>query len=540
MQQRAGQGHGGRQGRRGAGSIHSSSSSSGRSTRTAGPRPSFAPRHQAQHSSAHRLQPVAAAANRSGAEGDAAEELPLWRFLRQQGFSADGISRLQAATFIWGGRRYATVAGKRITEDKLQQNLAPNIAALRVEGLDTATVEQLFQAFPKLLTTAHATFSSSLAALRQLAALLREDPRAVQAPPGATQLGVALWLYPTASAYLLTRANLASLIGGNLQLRRQLGISDAETAAALFRRHGCLVSNFERAEALVAHLQHLQAGGELSQEQGEQAATRFGGLALSVCWYLVSVGTVGRLQCSMSCHFPSHSVSRAASSQELSLTPAEFDRRRREGSALGNMGYSDPAGRQRAAAEALGELLQAADGVPGPLQQQYQQQGEALVQRQSRLWTASPTSLRASWASLQHMGLSSSQVVAVAHQQPVVLAYNWEGEAKQRLLAWVQQELGLSPYQFFTRHAVYVTYSVATIAMRADFLRQHRPGLYAETASRGPGPLLSLLTTQTRFLSKAGCTTAELATFNRAWQATPAGRRWGGKVRKVPRRAEKI
>ena len=187
-------------------------------------------------------------------------------------FSADGISRLQAAAFTWEGRRYATITGKRITEAKLHRDLAPNIAALQVEGLDTASVEWLFRRRPKLLTTAHATFSSSLAALRQLAALLPDDPRAVQAPAGATQLGAALWLYPTAAAHLLARVNLASLIDGNLRLRRQLGISDAKTAAAFFRQQAVLVTNFERAEAMVAHVQRQQASGELSQEQGEQAA----------------------------------------------------------------------------------------------------------------------------------------------------------------------------------------------------------------------------------------------------------------------------
>ena len=119
-----------------------------------------------------------------------------------------------------------------------------------------------------------------------------------------------------------------------------------------------------------------------------------------------------------------------------------------------------------------------------------------------------------------------------------MLAYNWEGEAKQRLLAWVQQELGLSPYDFLTRHACYAAASVATIAMRADCLRQHRHAVFHATLSRGPGPLLSLLTITQRFLSKAGCTKAELAAFNRAWLTTPAGRRWGGKPRTVQRRSE--
>ena len=242
--------------------------------------------------------------------------------------------------------------------------------------------------------------------------------------------------------------------------------------------------------------------------------------------------------------FPA-AVTAFALSAALSLTPAEFERRWQAGrlkqagrGAVSNINLKDPAGRQRAAAEALGELLQAANGVAGPLQYVYRQQGEVMVWRQPRLWTASPTSLRASWASLQHMGLSSSQVVAVAHQQPVVLAYNWEGEAKQRLLAWVQQELGLSPYDFLTRHACYAAASVATIAMRADCLRQHRHAVFHATLSRGPGPLLSLLTITQRFLSKAGCTKAELAAFNRAWLTTPAGRRWGGKPRTVQRRSE--
>ena len=226
--------------------------------------------------SPHRLQHLLSAAGGSSAEGtaptDAAGELPLWRFLRQQGFSADGISRMRAATrkrSRQDGTKLNQVPGVQITEQKLQRDLAPNIAALQAEGLGTASVERLFVQFPRLLTSTHATFSSSLAALRQLALLLPDDPRAVQAPPGATQLGAALWLYP-AAAQLLARVNLASLIDGNLRLRRQLGVSDAATAAAVFRHHATLVSNVEGAEAMVSHLQRLQASGELSEEQGEQ------------------------------------------------------------------------------------------------------------------------------------------------------------------------------------------------------------------------------------------------------------------------------
>ena len=162
------------------------------------------------------------------------------------------------------------MTGGRITEQKLQQHLAPNIAALRAEGLDTASLEQLFEQLPSLLTATHATFSSALAALRRLAALLPDDPRAVQAPPGATQLGVALWRYPTGGACLLTLANLGILIDGNLRLRRQLGVSDAATAMALFQYSVAWVSQLERAEVMVAHLQRLQASGVLSEEQGER------------------------------------------------------------------------------------------------------------------------------------------------------------------------------------------------------------------------------------------------------------------------------
>ena len=226
-----------------------------------------------QHSSPNRLKLLRAAAGGSLAEEaastDAAGELPLWRFLRQQGFSADGINRMQAA--VRSGKTKTNITtGLKFTAQKLQRDLAPNIAALQAEGLDTATIELMFQQFPGLLTSTHATFSSSLAALRQLAALLSDEPRAVQAPPGATQLGVALWLYPTAAAQLLARVNLASLIAGNLQVRRQSGISDAQTAAGLLKDRTVLVSNFGRAAAMVAHLQHLQASGELSEEQGEQ------------------------------------------------------------------------------------------------------------------------------------------------------------------------------------------------------------------------------------------------------------------------------
>jgi hypothetical protein len=442
-------------------------------------------------------RPFSAAAKNSTAALDlaaagVADKLPLWRFLRQQGFSEDSMSRLQAAASSRKAKGWGQL-GNRTTEQKLQRDLAPNIAALRADGLDTPSIERLFLRRLKLLTTTHATFSSALAAMRRLAALLPDDPRAVQAPLGATQLGVALWLYPTASARMLARANLASLIEGSLRLRRQLGISDAAAAGLLKDSRSALVTNVERAEAMVAYLQRLQASGQLSARQA--------------------------------------ALTQLAMSSALRQTPVEFERRWREGgtSALDHISCKDPAGRQRAAADTIGELLQAADGMPGPLQQQYQQQGEALVHRSHNLWAAGQASLRASWASLQQLGLSNSQVVAVAQAQPSVLATDWQGEAKQRQLAWVQQELGLSPVDFLLRHGRYCTYSVATIAMRASFLQQHRPAVFATRLARGSGLLLSLLTHRS-FLKQASCTAAELAAFKRAWLTTPAGRRWGSKV----------
>ncbi len=115
-----------------------------------------------------------------------------------------------------------------------------------------------------------------------------------------------------------------------------------------------------------------------------------------------------------------------------------------------------------------------------------------------------------------------------------MLAYNWEAEAMQRLLAWAQQELGLSPYDFLTHHAGYCTSSIAKLAMRADYLRQHHPSVWVSKLARGSGPLLSLLS-ESRFCARAGCNKAELDAFNRAWLATPVGRRWGAKPRRAKR-----
>ena len=225
---------------------------------------------QQRSSSLLRSPPPQAAGNSSpgAAADDAADDLPLWALLQQQGFTPDGIASLQAAANSGKlGKVFTT--GQRLTEQKLQRNLGANIAALRAEGLDTPAIQRLFEAYPGLLVTTRESFTNALAALHQLAALLPHDPQAVQAPPEATQLGVALWLYPSGSAYCLARANLGSLIDGNLRLRRRLGISDAATAAAIFKNGPALVSDFERAEAMVAHLQRRQAAGALTAQQGE-------------------------------------------------------------------------------------------------------------------------------------------------------------------------------------------------------------------------------------------------------------------------------
>jgi len=220
----------------------------------------------------------------------------------------------------------------------------------------------------------------------------------------------------------------------------------------------------------------------------------------------------------------------------LNLTPAQLDQRRQGSGGRGTKPHTlkDPASRQQAAAEALGELLQAANGVPAPLQHGYRQQGEELVQRSLAVWTASPAALLAAWASLQQLGLSSSQLLEVVHKQPAVLGLNWDGGAKPRLLAWVQENIGITQFNFLLHHPCYATYSVAKIAMRADFLRQHRHALWQEYASRGPGPLLSLLT-HVRFPDRTSTTAAEVDAFNRTWLATPAGRQWGSKLRRAQR-----
>ncbi|PRW33932.1 hypothetical protein C2E21_7208 [Chlorella sorokiniana] len=432
---------------------------------------------------------AAAAAAAKPNKQAAAHELPLWCFLRQCGFSAAAISWMQHR-----------VKGTRTSQQKVEQDLVPNIAALRAVGLDTATIERLYVSRPLLLHTSNATCIGALEVPRPLAALLPGDPCAVQAPPRATQLGVALWLYPAPAAELLRRRNLARLISGNLPLRQRLGISGSATAQAIFSNSAVLASDMQQAEALAAHLQRLQASGQLSAEQ------------------------VARL---------------ALEPSGLSLSPAEFDRRRREGGAqaLACIGLKDPKGRQQAAAAALGELLQAAAGVPGPLQQQHQQQGAALVKRCAAFMRATPTSLRANWAALHRTGLADGDIAAIVQQQPAVLTGNWEGDAKQLMAAWLQQELGLSLAQFLRRHVSHANKGVGRLAMRAAYLQQHRPAVWQRCYVRGAGPLLTLLcSTDTQFFSASGCTDYELSAFQRTWLQTPDGRRWGGKHKRGARR----
>lgn len=221
----------------------------------------------------------------------------------------------------------------------------------------------------------------------------------------------------------------------------------------------------------------------------------------------------------------------------LMLEPAEFDRRWHAGAerAVKMISYRDSAAHIQAASAAVGELLQAADGVPGALQQEYAEQGAALVQRSAPLAGASPASLHSNWAALHSLGLAEREVAAAVQQQPAILTTNWEGEAKQLLAAWLQRELSLSLAHFIRRHAGYATNGVGRLALRAAYLQQHQPAVWEETRSRGAGPLLSLLTDNRSFFPKASCTQAELDAFEREWLQTPDGRRFGRKASRKQR-----
>ena len=448
---------------------------------------------------------------------DAAGELPLWRYLRQQqGFTEEGITRMQRSK----------VNGQRTTDAKIETDLAPSIALLRAEGLDTPAIQRLYEQLPDLLTTSHAVFSSALAALRQLVQQLPEDPLAVQAPLGATRLGVALFLFPSAAAELLTRRNLGSLLDNNVRLRRQLGMSDAEAALALLRNQAAMISDAQRAETMVAHLLGLQSSGALLADQGG-------------CW-LQLLPMPSRVPAS-TWRFPPDAAVRslANSTPALRMTPAEFDQRWQEcGGKPMLFGYADAATRQSAVAEAVGALLQAAAGEPGPLQAQYLQQGAA--ERCASLAKVGPHSIRANWAALRRIGLTDSQIVAAVRSEPSILTFNWEGDAKRRLAAWLRQELGVELAQFIHQHPSYTTSGVARMSMRAAYLRAHRPGVWEDYLARGTGPLLYLLSSSlVRFNKSASCAEEEVDEFNRAWLQMPDGRRWGRKPNVRNRRAAK-
>lgn len=197
--------------------------------------------------------------------------------------------------------------------------------------------------------------------------------------------------------------------------------------------------------------------------------------------------------------------------------------------------YRDSAAHIQAASAAVGELLQAADGVPGALQQEYAEQGAALVQRSAPLAGASPASLHSNWAALHSLGLAEREVAAAVQQHPSILTTNWAGPAKQLLAAWLQRELGLSLADFIRRHVSYVNTGVGRMAMRAAYLQQHQPAVWEEARSRGAGPLLSLLSDDRRFFPRAACTQAELDLFERAWLQTHDGRRFGRKASRKQR-----
>ena len=176
------------------------------------------------------------------------DELPLWRHLReQQGFSQPTIRYLQTK-----------VSGKQCSIDKVQRDLAPNMAALRREGLTTADRQWLCEAHPKLLTTKRMTFMSSLAVVRDLAEHL--DSSSLPSPdPPLTRLGAALIAYPGSGAYQLMR-NSSYITAAQQALHEELGVSDAEFAAAVFKHSVICFRDTACAKCMVQHLLHKYKG----------------------------------------------------------------------------------------------------------------------------------------------------------------------------------------------------------------------------------------------------------------------------------------
>ena len=244
----------------------------------------------------------------------------------------------------------------------------------------------------------------------------------MQVPLGATRLGATLSLFPAASAHYLTRkTNLGSLLDSNVRLQRHLGMSDAEAALALFSDFRTVFSDAERAEAMAAHLLGLQSSGALSAKQGEYW--------LQLLW---TAPHAVRLPASP-WRPPPEAAVRALVNRKSALKkkPAQFDKRWQDcGGAVYLFDSANPASRLSAAAEEIGALLQEAAGEPGPLQAQHLQQGAALVEHSNSLAMVGVPSLRAHWASLRHVGLTDSQIVAAVRSRPTILASNWEGEAK--------------------------------------------------------------------------------------------------------------
>jgi hypothetical protein len=186
------------------------------------------------------------------------DELPLWRHLREQeGFSNDKISKLQDK---------GKGLGARMTAGKVQHNLAPNIAALRKEGLTTADLEELFSAYPSLLYTTHDTFMGSLAVLRGLVDQLDINKLRPYDPP-LTRLGVVLNQFRTSAAYLLSRGG-SYITATQHFLQDELDMSTAEFAAAVFQNSGILIKDTAGAKCMVKHLLDVYNG---DLETGEAA-----------------------------------------------------------------------------------------------------------------------------------------------------------------------------------------------------------------------------------------------------------------------------
>ena len=460
----------------------------------------------------------------AAADAAAVDELPLWRHLQEQeGFSQATFRRLQQGK----------VSGKQYSADKVQRNLAPNMAALQREGLTTPNLEHLYMRRPLLYSTTHDTFMSSLAVVRDLAEHLDSSSLPPLDPP-LTRLGAALIAYPGSGAYLLMLTS-STIAAAQRLLHDELGVSSAEFAAEVFKNTAILFRDTARARRMAKHLQHVYG----RVETGEAVVVLvMRGLLLSH-WRLISSTAL------------SAAKRIALRSTALRQEPAEFDRRvaaraARLGTSVEEMlaqiaqqpglanlkaGAAMPS--LDALVEVIGRLMQAAEGMQAdaPLQLQHREAVTALLNKAPMLQMTPASSVQSNWDYLRSEGLADSQIWATFQKRPTLMACDLRGAAMQLKAAWVEQVLGLAFDEFFVSHPSYVIGGLPKMAMRADYLKVH--GQWDGMLARGHGPLLCALTQPVlRFCKRpeVDCSEAQLAAFERQWQQSAAGRRWGVKT----------